>query len=427
MKLTNKIKKTIYNYLKQIKKFNKNIRLLLFASMLSFLAIGIYNVNFNLYILSLGIEPDGLGNILSAAPFATMFASIPIGFLAEKLGFRKIFIFIYSVSGLALLLQVATPNVAVITGAALLLGIASSGNFVVRLPFLSANIADSERTTVFSVNSVVDGIMFAIGAILGGYLPNLFQSLSLDLSIAYRYTLFFSGVMNLIAVIPVFMIADKSHINNRKISLAPYLWGFDRFMLKSAIIEFFLGLMHGLIVPFINIFFLFYLNTTREYYSWVEAFIFVPVVIATLIGPILAQKIGNVRVTMASRFIVPICLVIFTLGANQWIGTGSYLAYRGLFSMGQSLWFAFAMTTASRKSKAALSSWLQISFQVGIVLSAQITGHLLANADYTMPFFISAGAALLAGILTWIFIRPYDKRPDKIPLPEVVIGDTMDI
>lgn len=427
MNIFNRIKKPIYNYLNQIKKFNKNIRLLLFSSMLSFVAMGIFNVNFNLYILSLGIEPDGLGNILSAAPFATMFASIPIGFLAEKLGFRKVFIFIYSVSGLALLLQVATPNIVIITGAALLSGIASSGNFVVKLPFLSANIADSERTTVFSVNSVVDGITFAIGAILGGYLPNLFQSLGLDLSIAYRYTLFFSGAMNLIAVIPVFLIADSSHLTNRKISLAPYLWGFDRFMVKSAVIEFLLGLMHGLIVPFINIFFLFYLNTSREYYSWVEAFIFVPVVIATLIGPILAQRIGNVRVTLASRFIVPLCLVIFTLGASPWIGTGSYWGYRGLFSMGQSLWFAFAMTTASRKSKAALSSWLQISFQIGIVLSAQITGNLLANENYAMPFYISAGAALLAGILTWVFIRPYDKRPDKNPLPKPVIGDMVDV
>jgi len=421
------IKKPIYNYLNQIKKFNKNIRLLLFSSMFSFLAMGIFNVNFNLYILSLGIEPDGLGNILSAAPFATMFASIPIGFLAEKLGFRKVFIFIYSVSGLALLLQVATPNIVIITGAALLSGIASSGNFVVKLPFLSANIADSERTTVFSVNSVVDGITFAIGAILGGYLPNLFQSFGLDLSIAYRYTLFFSGALNLIAVIPVFLIADSSHLTNRKISLAPYLWGFDRFMVKSAVIEFFLGLMHGLIVPFINIFFLFYLNTSREYYSWVEAFIFVPVVVATLIGPILAQRIGNVRVTLASRFLVPICLVVFTLGANPWIGTGSYWGYRGLFSMGQSLWFAFAMTTASRKSKAALSSWLQISFQIGIVLSAQITGNLLANENYARPFYISAGAALLAGILTWVFIRPYDKRPDKNPLPKPVVGDMLDV
>lgn len=427
MKFINSIKKTIYNYLNQIKKFNKNIRLLLFASMLSFLAMGIFNVNFNLYILSLGIQPDGLGNILSAAPFATMFASIPIGFLAEKVGFRKVFIFIYSVSGLALLLQVATPNIAVITGAALLSGIASSGNFVVRLPFLSANIADSERTTVFSVNSVVDGIMFAIGAILGGYLPNLFQSLAFDLSIAYRYTLFFSGAMNLIAVIPVFLIVDHSHLTNRKISLAPYLWGFDRFMVKSALIEFFLGLMHGLIVPFINVFFLFYLNTSREYYSWVEAFTFVPVVIATLIGPILALRIGNVRATMASRFIVPLCLVAFAFTINPWVGTGSYWAYRGLFSMGQSLWFAFAMTAATRKSKAALSSWLQISFQIGIVLSAQITGHLLANANYRMPFYISAGAALLAGILTWIFIRPYDKRPVKNPLPQPVIGDRMEM
>ncbi len=413
MQLIRRLTTGIRNYGTQIRKFNRNVRLLLLASMLSYLATGIFSVDFNLYILSLGIQPDGLGRILSAAPFAHMLAAIPIGFFAERLGFRKAFMVIYSVTGLALLMQVATGNVLVITSAAFVAGLAISGDFVVRLPFLSANVQDSERTYVFSMDSFLSGITFALGALLAGHLPNLFQSLNFDLTVAYRYTLYFSGVLMALAVIPVLMIKDHSHLEKRKISLSPYLWGMDRFTVKAAVIEFFIGLTFGLIVPFMNIIFLYHLNTTREFYSSVEAFAFIPTMIATLIGPLLALKIGSVRAITLGRFLVPFFLVSLAFTFSPILGTGSYLGYKALFSMSQSLWFAFATATATKKSKAALSSWLEITFQVGMVIAAPTTGFLLARQNYAFPFYMSAAAAVATCALTWVFIHPYE-RPGKV-------------
>ncbi len=412
----------IHNYLTQIRKFNRNVRLLMLASMLSYLASGIFSVDFNLYILSLGIKADGLGKILSAAPFAHMLAAIPIGFFAERLGFRKAFLVIYSVTGLALLMQVATSNVLVITSAAFMAGLAISGDFVVRLPFLSANVEDSERTYVFSMDSFLSGITYALGALLAGYLPNLFQSLSLDLTSAYRYTLYFSGVLMALAVIPVLMIKDHSHLEKKKISLSPYLWGIDRFTVKAATIELFIGLTFGLIVPFMNIIFLYHLNTTREFYSRVEAFAFIPTMIATLIGPLLALRYGNVRAITFGRFLVPFFLISLAFTFSPILGTGSYLGYKALFSMSQSLWFAFATATATKKSKAALSSWLEITFQVGMVIAAPTTGFLLAKGNFSLPFYMSAAAAVATCVLTWVLINPYERKSKAEPILEEALA-----
>ena len=411
-------------YVSNIKNFSKNVRLLMLAAMLSYMAFGMFSVNFNLYIISLGITPNSLGNILSAAPFASVLASIPLGFIAEKLGYRKVFLYIYFLSGMGLLAQVATSNVTIITIAAFVTGLASSGNFVIRLPFLSSNIEKADRTFVFSIDAFIGGIMIAIGALLAGYLPNIFQLFTQNISLAYRYTLFFSGVLTLLALIPVFMIVDNQHTLKENISLSPYLWGVDRFLVKSALIEFFLGFTHGLIVPFINIFFLFFLNTTREYYSWVEAIAFIPVISATLIGPLLAVKFGNIKTIIFSRFMIPIIFLSFLLPFNRIIGTGSYLGYRAIFSMSQSLWFAFAMAAATNKSKAALSAWLQITFQIGIILAAQITGSLLNQANFTLPFILAATGAVVSSFLTWFLIYPYKDRVNQTPISVKATGDT---
>ena len=300
-------------YIREVRKFHRNIRLLMLASMLAYLATGIFSVDFNLYILSLGIKADSLGKILSAGPFAHMLAAIPIGFFAERLGFRRAFLAIYSITGIAMIAQVATGNVYVITTAAFLAGLAISGDFVVRLPFLSANVQDSERAYVFSIDAFLSGITYALGALLAGFLPNLFQTFNLDLSASYRTTLLISGGIMTLAFFPVLLIRDHTHLEKRKISLAPYLWGIDRFTVKAAIIEFFIGVTFGMIVPFMNIIFLYHLNTTREFYSTVEALAFIPTILFTLVGPILVLRLGSVRAITLGRMLVPAFLLVLAV------------------------------------------------------------------------------------------------------------------
>ncbi len=407
-------------YVAEVRKFNRNIRLLMLASMLSYLATGIFSVDFNLYILSLGIQPDRLGRILSAGPFAHMLAAIPIGFFAERLGFRRAFLAIYSITGIAMMAQVATGNVAVITTAAFLAGLAISGDFVVRLPFLSANVQDSERAHVFSIDAFLSGITYALGALLAGFLPNLFHALGLDLTGAYRSTLLLSGAVMTLGFFPVLLIIDNTHLEPRKISLAPYLWGIDRFTVKAAIIEFFIGVTFGMIVPFMNIIFLYHLNTTREYYSTVEAFAFIPTIIVTLVGPLLVLRLGSVRAITAGRLLVPVFMIILAMTTAPLLGAMAYWANKALFNMSQSLWFAFATATAARRARTALSAWLEITFQIGMMIAAPTTGYLLARSNYTLPFYVAAAAAVATCILTWVLMKSYDARLN----PELAAGET---
>ncbi len=78
----------VVGYFQRVGHFSINIRLLFPSSVLSGIAQGKFGVNFNLYILSLGIQPDELGRILSAGPLAHAVAGIPMGFLGELFGLR---------------------------------------------------------------------------------------------------------------------------------------------------------------------------------------------------------------------------------------------------------------------------------------------------------------------------------------------------
>ncbi|MBC7262072.1 MAG: MFS transporter, partial [Chloroflexi bacterium] len=386
-------------------------RLLLLSSLLSGIAQGIFNVDFNLYILSMGMNAALLGRILSVGPYAHAIGSIPIGFFGETVGYKRAFILIYLLAGLCQLLQVATRDVWLIMAAAFVAGLAFSGDFVVRLPFLAANSDDNSRAHVFSASSVLTSVAMAIGSFIAGYLPNLFARVAPDLTISYRYTLCLAGILTLIGVLPILMIADDKPVRKHKISLHPYLWGMDRFTVQTATVEFFIGLTMGLVTTFMNVFYVYWLKTSREFFGNVNALALLPMLVVTLLGPVVAPRVGKVRTIVTSRLLIPASTLVIALTTNPFLTSGAYWAYRAFFAMSQSLWFAFVMETAAAKAKMAVSAWLEITFWVGMGIAAQVTGSFLSQSNYTAPFYVATVAAAMAALLTQVFVGSSKKQP----------------
>ncbi|HUT15333.1 MAG TPA: MFS transporter, partial [Anaerolineae bacterium] len=176
------------SYWQTARKLNRNIQVLLLATALGGIADGIFSVDFNLYILSLGIDAGALGSILSAGSLAHMLGSIPMGFLGEMFGYKTAFLAIYAIAGMTQLAQVATVRVPLILAAAFVGGLVMAGNFVVRLPFLAANAEESNRAHAFSLSLVTSGVSFSLGSLAAGHVPNLLFWISPDLATRYRFS-----------------------------------------------------------------------------------------------------------------------------------------------------------------------------------------------------------------------------------------------
>ncbi len=399
----------VKDYVSHLAHFNRNVRLCFLASMLSGMAQGAFTVIFNLYIVALGIGPEVLGRILSAGPFAQAVGSIPAGFLAEIIGYKSAFAIIYGATGLSQIAQVASANALLIFAAAFVGGLAFAGDFVVRLPFLAANTSESERTHVFSLSSLIFSMSLSLGALLAGYGPDLLRSLTSDLIVAYRYTLYAAGALTLLSLFPIALIKAQAVRARHKISLHPYLWGMDRFTVQAAIASGFVGIAQGLVGPFLNLYFVYHLGTTREFFGNVTALSLLPVVLAVALGPAIAMRMGKVRSVTILRLLVPLSLFLMAVTTQPLLGTAGYWAYRALFMMSQPISFAFAMQAAERKAVVAASAWLNVTYWLGNAIAAPVTGIYLAHLDYATPFYLAAVAAVLAGLSNQIFFAPKEK------------------
>ena len=402
---------------RETREFDRNVQLLFLTTILNWVGQGIFLVAFNLYVLSMGIETDILGRILSIGPFAHALASIPFGLLGEKIGHKNGFMAIYLIGGVSCLMQATTPNVSLIAAAAFFGGLALAGDFVMRLPFLATNAKEEHHTRVFSLDGLLTSASFSIGSLLAGYLPNLLLGLSPDLTTRYRYTLYVGGLLTLSAMVPALLMRPRprSRAKDKRVNLSSFLWGIDRFTVQLAIIQLFVGMTMGLVLPFMNVYFTYELGISREFFGTIAALAIIPVAIATSVGPSLAKRMGTVRAVTASHFVILSCTLALALTNHGLVATAAYWGFRAIRSMGASLWFSFAMGAAAPRAKAAASAWLDITFWLGMGIAAWVTGRLLAVDNYSMPFYLASATAMVAGLITHVFMSSRNEPPAEQP------------
>ena len=423
MILATRLRNGVTDYVKRVARLSRNCRLGYAAGVLSGVSQGIFAVVFNLYILSLGIEADALGGILSVGPLAQALGSIPAGFLAELIGFRTSFLAIYGIAGLAKLFQVSTTSIPLISSAAFISGLLFSGDFVVRLLFLAANTSESDRNLAYSFSSLIFGLSMSLGSLVAGYVPNLMLRFAPDITVAYRYTLYLAGGLTLLAALPAMWIQEPECVKQRKVSLAPYLWGIDRFTVHQAITSLFVGLSLGTIYPFMNVYFVHHLGTSREFFGTIAALAIVPSTLATAIAPALARRLDNVRAVTLLRFLTIAAITAMAWIAHPLLGMLAYWVQRSLFITAQPLSFAFAMDTAKKETKPAVSAWLNVTFWLGNAVAAPITGSLIARSNYVTPFLLAAAAIFLAGLLNQVYFGPLTGTSAK----KAIVGDGTEI
>jgi predicted MFS family arabinose efflux permease len=96
------------------------------------------------------------------------------------------------------------------------------------------------------------------------------------------------------------------------------------------------------------------------------------------------------------------------LTANAFIGGSAFIFFRCFISLSQTLWFAYAISTATKRSRMATSAWLEITFQIGLGIAALIGGRLVARDAYFSLGLLSALSMGVSFLLTFIFFGRKD-------------------
>lgn len=415
-------RRVLATYAERLASFQPNARLYLLNAILAGLAMGVFRLLFNFYLLSLGFEKDVVGNLISASSLTALISALPMGYLVDRIGHKPALLASSVVLVVGLTLMVAVPILPVLVATNIILGLAQSLSGVTNGPFLMENSTEKERVYLFSMGMGVTMTAGFVGNWVGGYLPTWFSGLVGDSSTstaAYAASLYAVGGCGLAALMPLLFIRPKKLLASERSLFAPFSFLVKNpgLMGKPILPMLITSIGAGLLMPFMNIFFRQVYNQPDPVIGALFAGSSLAMGIGILIAPPLADRIGKIQLVVITQALsIPFFIL---MGWAPWFGVSAvaYFIRAGLMNMTGPVYQTFVMERAPQNSRAMVASLVSMANSFGWAFSPTISGWIQVNYGFSPVFVLTILLYLVSIYFYWRFFWPRNTTPADLAKP----------
>jgi MFS family permease len=284
------------------------------------------------------------------------------------------------------------------------------------------NSKEAERTYLFSLNWTISTIMSVLGNFIGGFLPDIFNSVlalptgaEIGSAAGYRITLLISLTLILVGAIPYLLIKEEKPTRKLPISRLLSLKNVQnpftivKFMIPVGII----GFGAGFIVPLFSLFFKLRFAATAQQIGAIFALGSVTLAVGTFLAPTVAKKMGKVKAIVACQFLSMPFIMLVTLSPNLAFATAAYFTRGALMNMAGPINTTFQMEMVSEGERATTSGLTTMADSIPRAATASISGALMTGNDFYTPFLFTTITYFCASSLYYVFFRNAEKSKQE--------------
>ena len=409
-------------YSQRVRKFHPNARLYLVNVILAGVAMGIFSLLFNFFVLSRGFDEALLGQLVTTSSLTALAMALPMGYLADLLGRKASLLLSGAATCLAILFMVLFPQTVMLYAMNVVFGIAQSLAGVTMSPFLMENSGEDERTYLFSFGSGLQMVSASVGNWLGGYLPGWLavgMGVSNMSSQAYGAALLVTASGAGLALLPLVFLRTTQLVKSERTVFAPFEYASHHMGTLSKLILPMLAtsIGAGLIMPFMNVFF-------RQVYGQPDSTIgatfawgSLSMGIGLLIAPPLADRMGKIQFVVITQALSIPFLVMLGFAPWFWLSTAAYLVRVALMNMSGPVYQTFVMEHVDTSARATVASLVSMTWNFGWAFSPTISGWLQVRYGFGPPFLGTIILYTLSTYLYWLFFWRSRGKVEPLPLP----------
>ena len=400
-------------------RLDRNIKLLLISTLLYGFSFSVWELFFNLYILSLNISSDMLGVIRSATPLAALVLGLPLGLLADRISRRTSLLIGLGVLLIGMFFEVHILNPILIFFFGLVQGAGYMLYLVSQPAFIMTHSRQENSMLIFSLNYGLLTLASTIGNLIAGGLPAIIENklgIPLNSASSYQWVITAGIILATTSVIPILLIKEKNSGEISEKTRVPIKQAVSELLTRPivrrlATTNSLIGLGAGLLVPYLNVFlrgkFAISDNTLGLIFSVTSLVVF----LAFLISPWLSRVANSRIIPLVSVQSLGVFFLI-TLGFSPvlWIATISLLIRSALMQMTNPLLDSFAMLISRPDERGAVASVRNIGWQLGQTVGIFTSGFVQARFGFPPLFIVTAILYSLATALSWFWFRPEEKE-----------------
>lgn len=418
--------KDVADYADALRRFSRNARLYIVHVIGMDMIHGTWDVLFNLYLLTVGFRIEFIGLRLLAGGVAGAVASIPAGFVSDRIGRKWSFIIGDGVGAALGIVSILSTSEAVLLATAVLGAFAGSLHYVSEPAFMAENSEPPERVHLFSVASGLRTASAMIGSLVAGFVPLVAASLADKVTLYRAATLVGLAIWGL-SLIPALLLRGTDRARERRSRLGGILASVrhpDR-IAKLVVTSALTSAGAGFVVGLFNVFYSEGLHAhTHEIGLTFASGEFV-LALASLTAPFLVARLTNVQAIVYTRLAaIPFILIIGlspSLAAVQSVLTLAGLAYVLRIALSNAAYpiaEAFAMDLLDPSERATMVGLRSTAGQILVGVGGYLGSRLMSGGDFVTPFYAMATLYAAGAILFWIWFRPLE-RERRAPEPLV--------
>ena len=320
--------------------FSRDARIFISGSFLSSAALGLFFVNFNLYLAARGFDPATIGLVATTSGLSIAAAAIPASILANRIGGRRTMLLGAGAVIAALVGFMTLDSLPAIFGLMVVYGAGQQLLMIPAAPFLTENSTPEQRNEVFALNGAGFNLSQVIAGLSAGAVVGLFlgggatdRVASFHVLLAGMIVLFGGTALLLVAIHedrhghaaaqiggippepnqpPLAAYGMRARLSRIGIHV-----GDARLFVKLVAPGFLVAIGAGQVLPFLNLYIVGRFGLDLSSTNAVFAVSALGTMIAILIQPVIARRYGKIQsVVLVQAASIPFIVV---LGFAPWI------------------------------------------------------------------------------------------------------------
>jgi len=402
------IGRSVKDYGEHLLAFRPNARLYLTYGIIAGIALGIFRLLFNFYVLSLGFDEKLLGNLVTTSNLTALIVALPMGYLADYLGRKSSLLISGVIICITIGMMVIWPVPSTLYAMNVLSGVAQSLAAVTMSPFLMENSGERERTYLFSFSSGIQMVSASVGSWIGGYLPSWMagmRGVEAVSSQAYGGSILVVSIALAASIIPLILIRMPRLNHEERTVFAPlsYAAKNPKKLTQLVLPMLITSIGAGLIMPFMNVFFRLQYHQSDQVIGVLFAWGSLAMGLGLLAAPPLADRLGKIQIVVITQGLSIPFLILLGFSPLFWVSGLAYYIRVALMNMSSPVYQTFVMEQVEPSSRAMVASLVSMSWNFGWAISPTISGILQVRYGFGPPFLGTIILYIISVFLYWFF------------------------
>lgn len=393
-------------YLDAMRAFNRNVILLLSATAARGMTIAATGAVFNLYLHALGFGTPFIGLVNATNALATLVVSVPLGYLADRVGRRPVLLLGGTLYPILFLGVSLTRSPAAILILSFLFGGAATAYWVAAVPLLYSSAGERERVHAFSINSFLLWGIGPLGALLAGLVVEgaaAVLGVSASAPDALRFGLFFGVLVAVLGALPYPFLRERGE--SAAPGPAPPVRQLAGLFIRLLTPDLLLAIGLGGLVTFIQLYYDLRFHLDAGPIGVILAVGGITAGIGTLFTPGIAQRLGRLRSAVWLQWSTIPFMAILAVSHLLPAAVVAYWLLVTLRGMSDPVYTTFVQERVSDRYRARLTGLYSVTYSIGFSFGPAASGELQQFGGFTLAFVVSAGVYFAGSSLLWLFFR----------------------